>query len=239
VVCVCEAEARLARAIGPPRRVRVVYNGIEPIGAGPPDARVAALKARGPVIGALTLLHQRKGLQTLIDATPKVLARHPSAQVAIVGDGPELEALRAQARGRGVAHAVSFVGLSTDPPASLRAMDLFAHPSLAESFPYVLLEAMSARRPIVASAVGGVPEAVSDGEDGVLVAPGDASALADAICALLEEPARAASIGHRAQRTAHERFTLAHMIDGLCEVYDEVLGAGAPTARGDGPSLLI
>jgi glycosyltransferase involved in cell wall biosynthesis len=231
VVCVCEAEARLARAIGPARRVRVVYNGIEPIADRPPDERIAALRAEGPVIGTLTLLHQRKGVQTLIDATPTVLARHPSAQVAIVGEGPELEALRAQARGRKVAHAVSFLGLSTDPPAALRAMDVFAHPSLAESFPYVVLEAMAAGRPIVATAVGGVPEAVSDGEDGLLVAPRDADALAHAICELLEEPTRAASMGRAAQRKAQERFTLAHMIDGLCEVYDEALGARTSTAH--------
>ena len=94
VLCVCEAEARLARSIGPASRVRVVHNGIEPAGDVAPDARVAALAAEGPLLGALTQLRPGKGLETLIDATPALLAQHGGARIAIVGEGPNLEALR-------------------------------------------------------------------------------------------------------------------------------------------------
>jgi glycosyltransferase involved in cell wall biosynthesis len=229
VVCVCEAEARLARAIGPPTRVRVIYNGIEPVGEGPIDPRLAELSGGGPVVGALALLHRRKGLETLIDATPRMLDRHPRAQLAIVGEGPELETLRARARRRNVAHAVCFLGPSEDPLSTVRGMDVFVLPSWAESFPYVILEAMSLGRPIVASNVGGVREAVVDGESGLLVPPRDEHALAIALTDLLDDPGRAARMGESAQRRASRQFTLTAMTDGLAGVYSEV--AAPPRAH--------
>lgn len=222
VVCVCEAEARLARSIGPESRVRVIHNGIEPAGDGPVDSRIAELRTMGPVIGALTLLRPGKGLDTLIDATPHVLERHPYAQLAIVGDGPELETLRARAHRRNVAHAVHFLGLSTDAPSALRGMDVFVHPSWAESFPYVILEAMSLGRAIVATDVGGTSEAIVDGESGLLVPPHDEHALAQALIDLLGDPDRRTSIGAKALGRASLRFTLTAMIERLVGVYHEV-----------------
>ncbi len=222
VVCVCEDEARLARSIGPAGRVRVVHNGIAPAGDGPIDARIAELGERGPVIGALALLHRRKGLQTLLDATPRVLDRHPRAQVAIVGDGPELEALRARAQRLDVGHAVSFLGPTEDPLSALRGMRVFAHPSWSESFPYVILEAMSLGLAIVASDVGGVGEAVVDGESGLLVPARAEHALADALSAMLDDRDGATRMGEMAQRQANRRFTLTAMTDGMADVYSEV-----------------
>ncbi len=222
VICVCEAEADLARSIGPPSRVRVVYNGIAPAGDGPLDPRIAALSDRGPVLGTLALLHRRKGLETLIDAVPGVLERYPEVQVAIVGEGPELEDLRARAALRDITHAVHFLGASTDPAGMLRGMDLFVHPSWAESFPYVILEAMSLGLPIVASDVGGVGEAVVDRESGLLVPPHDERALAQALIGLLDDPESRARMGALALRRANTRFTLTAMIERLIDVYSEV-----------------
>lgn len=223
VVCVCEAEARLARMIGPADRVRVVYNGIEPAGDGPIDTRIAELSRHGPVICAMTLLRPGKGLETLIDATPDVLARHPQTQVAIVGDGPDLDALRSRAQMRGAARAVHFLGPSTDPLSVMRGAEVFVHPSWAESFPYVVLEAMSAGVPIVASDVGGIREALVGGESGLLVAPGDKEALARALIELLDDADRRARIGDAAKHRLERRFTQSAMIDRLIHVYNEVL----------------
>ncbi len=222
VVCVCEVEARLARSIGPAGRVEIIHNGIAPAGSVVPDARIASLARSGPVIGALTMLRPGKGMETLIAALPRVLAAHPGAQVAIVGDGPDLRDLEQSARALGVAEAVHFLGASSDPLAALSAMDIFVHPSWAESFPYVILEAMSLARPIVASDVGGVGEAVLDGESGLLVAPRDEVALADGLTALLGDPARAARLGELALARARELFTMDAMVDGLSQLYFDV-----------------
>jgi glycosyltransferase involved in cell wall biosynthesis len=235
VVCVCEAEARLARSVGPRSRVRVAYNGIAPAGEGPPDARVAELASRGPVIGALTLLRPGKGIETLIDAVPSVLLRHPKAQVAILGDGPDLDALRARAQRRGVAHAVHFLGPSADPLGALRAMDVFVHPSWAEAFPYVILEAMSLGRPIVASDVGGIGEALVDGVSGVLVPARNDTALAGALLAMLDDPARRAQLGAMALSRVGEQFTQAAMVDRLVSVYDEFVGSSPSQVGAEDP----
>jgi glycosyltransferase involved in cell wall biosynthesis len=173
-------------------------------------------------VGALALLHRRKGLETLIDAIPQVLDRHPRARLVIVGEGPELEALRARTCARNVAHAVSFLGPTEEPLSALRGMEVFVHPSWAESFPYVILEAMSLGRPIVASDVGGVREAILDGESGLLVPARDAPALAGALNDLLDDRDRAARMGELARQRASRRFTLTTMTDGLADVYSEV-----------------
>ena len=223
VVSVCEAEARLARAVGPAERVRVVYNGIGPTTPGPVDARVAELAKSGPVVCALTGLRPGKGIETLIDALVEVLIRHPRVQVAIGGGGPDLEVLGSRARMRGVADAVHFLGSFADPLSMLRGAGLFVHPSWAESFPYVILEAMSLGLPIVASDVGGVAEAVTHGENGLLVPPRNAHALAQALTDLLEDPDRGARMGAAAGLRVEQRFTRTRMIDGMIEVYDEVI----------------
>lgn len=223
VLCVCEAEARLARQVGPQDRIRVVHNGVEPAGSGSIDPRVAELAARGPVVCALTLLRPGKGIETLIDAMPDVLARQPQAQVAVGGEGPDLDALRARAQVLGVAEAVHFLGQSPDPLSVLRGAQVFVHPSWAESFPYVILEAMSVGLPIVASDVGGIGEALTDGKSGLLVAPRDPSALAGALIDLIEDSARAASMGAAAKLGVEQRFTRAHMIEGVLGVYEQAI----------------
>lgn len=223
VLCVCEAEARLARAIGPGRRVRVVHNGIEPSSDRHIDASMANLHRVGPTICALTQLRPGKGIETLIDATPSVLERHPHIQVAIWGEGSELKELRARAARIGVAQAVRFLGTSKAPLSVLRATEIFVHPSLAEAFPYVILEAMSTATPTIASDVGGIAEALVDGETGILLPAGDSHALASALNDLLENPERRTAMGLAAQRRVEQLFTRTSMIDGLTAVYGEVL----------------
>jgi glycosyltransferase involved in cell wall biosynthesis len=222
VVCVCEAEARVARTIGPKSRVRIVHNGVQAAEAGPIDPRIAELSHAGPVIGALTLLRPGKGLGTLIDAMPRILERHPAVQVAIIGEGPELERLRTQAALRGAAHAVHFLGASPDPASMLRGMDVFIHPSWAEAFPYVILEAMSLGRAIVASDVGGVSEALVDGESGLLIPPRDQEAIAIKLISLLDDPDRRTRMGAMALDRQHNLFTATKMIQGTAAIYNEV-----------------
>jgi glycosyltransferase involved in cell wall biosynthesis len=237
VVCVCEAEARLARSVGPSGRVRVVHNGIAAAADGALDPRVAELARRGPVIGALTLLRPGKGLETLIAAMPDVLSAHPDAQLAVVGDGPDEAVLQAQARALGVADAVHFLGPSTDPMSALRGMDVFVHPSWAEAFPYVILEAMSLARPILASDVGGIGEAIIDGHSGLLVPARDQRRLAQALSGLLADPSRRALLGDAALRRVRLEFTRSVMIDGVSAVYAEAVDrASASAAAAEQPN---
>jgi glycosyltransferase involved in cell wall biosynthesis len=226
VVCVCEAEARLGATLGFSKRIRVVYNGISAVDSGATEPRMLQLSAKGPLICVLTQLRPGKGIETLIDATPSVLERHPALQVAIWGEGPEHEHLKARAQDAGVAESVHFLGPSLDPLAALRGADVFVHPSLAESFPYVILEGMAVARPIVASDVGGIGEALIDGESGLLVPAGSAPALAQALTGLLEDPGRRGEIGEAARRRVAQLFTREAMIDRLVGVYHEISPPG-------------
>ncbi len=222
IVCVCEAEAKLARAVGGGRRVRVVHNGVAPAGEGPADPRLRELSSSGPVVGALTLLRPGKGLETLIDAMPQVIARHPGAQLAIYGDGPDRQALQRRAAALGLGGAVHLLGGTDRPLEALRGFEVLAHPSWAESFPYVILEAMSLGVPIVASDVGGIPEALAGGDNGALVPARDPRSLADALSDLLADPLRRQHLAANGREAAAHRYSTEAMIQKLIAVYDEL-----------------
>ena len=226
VVCVCQAEARLARLVIAPDRVRVVYNGVPDRGEGPATAAIESLARRGPVISALGLMRAGKGFETLIDAMPDVIAQHPLAQVAIWGDGPEQPALRERARMLGLTETIHFLGSAADPVAALRGSTVFAMPSWRESFPYVVLEAMSAGVPVVASDVGGVREAIADGRHGLLVAPQDPAALAGALARALADEELRARLGAAGRHRVATEFSQPKMLSRLHEVYTEILDFG-------------
>jgi glycosyltransferase involved in cell wall biosynthesis len=199
-----------------------VHNGIEPPPVGPVDPRVRELAARGPVICTITQLRPGKGVETLIDALPAVVARHPLLQVAIAGDGPLRESLASRAREQGVADAIHFLGEHADPIAVLRGADLFLLSSWAESFPYAILEAMAVRLPVVSSDVGGIPEAITDRESGLLVPAKDAAATARALIELLDRDELRARLGAAAARVVRLRFNRQQMVDGVARVYEHV-----------------
>ena len=222
VACVCEHEARLARSVGAGKRVRVVHNGIDPPADPQPPAGAAQWRGEGPLLGVLSGLRPGKGLETAIEALERVRAKVPGARLVIAGEGPERGELEALVAAQGLEGAVQMPGFSPDPYGFITALDVFVFPSLAESFPYSILEAMATGRPIVASDVGGVGEAIEAGESGLLVPPGDAAALAAAIGELARDPAQAAAMGRAAELRRHERFTLSRMVDGMLGVYAEV-----------------
>jgi glycosyltransferase involved in cell wall biosynthesis len=225
VVAVCDAEAGLARAVGPANRIRVVHNGIDPPPDGPADPRLRELGRQGTVIAVLTQLRPGKGVETLIDALPHVLSRHPDARIVIAGDGPEREALSERARSGGVAGAITFLGEHPDPISVLRGADIFLLTSWAESFPYVILEAMAVGLPIVSSDVGGVAEALTDGVNGLLVPARDAGGTAAALNELLGDAALRSRLGAAAREAVASRFTRDAMVAGMSAVYRELLEA--------------
>jgi glycosyltransferase involved in cell wall biosynthesis len=224
-LCVCEFERALARQVGPARRTRAVHNGVEPpADAVRPDPRVAALAERGPVVGALSLLRPGKGVETLVDAAPRILERHPQATIAVAGDGALQADLERRIAGAGVHGQVVLLGRLPDAGALLSGTTVAVNPSWAESFPYAVLESMAAGVPMVSTRVGGIAEALDDGRTGLLVPARDPRALADAVSALLDDPDRARRMGGAAREHAAQRFTLDLMADGAAAVYAE-LGA--------------
>ena len=227
IVCVCEDERRVALAarVGPARRLTVIHNGCPPPPPGlVPDPAQSALRAGGPVVAAIAVLRRQKRLDVLLDAAPAILAAVPEARIAIVGDRPEGDALRAHARRLGLDREPRLAWLPFNAPsaAHLAASDVYVLSSSWEAFPIGALEALASGVPQVVTDVGGTGEAVT-ADTGVLVPPGDPGALAAAVIALLRDPDRRARMA-RASRARHaERFGIERMVSRTAALYDEVL----------------
>ena len=195
--------------------VRVVYNGIELSGLPTPiPVRDAA------AVVACGRLSPEKGLDCLIDAMVRIRAAVPSATLHLVGEGPARRALGERARANGLADdVVTFHGFQLEPETVIARAAVFALPSWEEGLPLSLLEAMAVGAAVVASKVGGVPEVISHGLNGLLVRPGDTAGLAEAIIALLSDSVLRARLGEAAARTAR-RFHIASTVEGIEEVYE-------------------
>ncbi len=179
--------------------IAVVRSGIEieRFGAGAPQAARAALglPAAAPIVLVPARLHPMKGHRDLLAAMPPLSRRHPELVVLCAGEGPAAAELRACAAAAGLGDSVRFLGHREDIPQLLAAADLVALPSRAEGLPAALLEAYAAGRAVVATAVGGIPEALVDGREGRLVPPADPAALGRAIGDLLAAPGLRAEMG--------------------------------------------
>ncbi len=220
VVTVCHPFADQVRAAGvPPDHIRVIPNSIE-VGRPVPmeDAREKwGIPPDARVILTIGRLSNEKGHRFLLQAA----AMLPSVLV-IVGEGPERQALESQARALGLEQRIVFTGQQRDPAPFYAMADVFALPSLSEGSPNVLLEAMSARIPIVATAVGGVPETVVDGQDALLVPASDPASLAAALQRVLEDGSLAASLRENAYASVVNRFSPDAYYAALTSVYREV-----------------
>lgn len=209
-------------------RSSVVPNGIdlEAFVPAKDPASVRDALGLGPgarVVGSVGRLVRFKGHRYLLSAFARLRERYPESGLVIVGDGPERSRLEADARALGIAGDVRFTGHREDVADLLAIMDVFVLPSLGEHFGRVLLEAMALERPVVATAAGGVPEIVEDRVTGLLVAPADAGALAEAVAALLADPVRARDLGRAGRRRVAERYPLARHAAEVEAVYEEVL----------------
>ena len=190
----------------------------------PAAAARAALGLDGDVDGALVVgtvgnFTAKKDQATLVRAVGRV----PGARLVLVGSGPLEHDLRVLVAHDGLAERVTFAGSRGDVADLLPAFDVFALSSRYEGLPIALLEAMAAGRPCVATRVGGIPEVVTDGVDGVLVPPGDPDALADALSALAADPDRRAALGSAAVTRAGD-FRLDVAVERIAAVYDRVTG---------------
>jgi len=201
-----------------------------------PDAFAASgrgIRARfavpldAPLLGIVARINPWKGQRESISALARLSADHPDARLMIVGSGPpsEGEALRALAREEGVAERVVFAGRHDDVRPFLDAFDVFVHPSFEEPFGLAITEAMAMRKPVVACDSGALPEIVSDGVDGLLVAPRSADAVAEAAGRVLSDGALALRLGGSARATVAARFVPSMQCAAAAALYGRVIGS--------------
>jgi len=221
ILCVSEAERHQGERAGLRGRLAVVPNGVELDGApeGREEARAALGIGPGPLAVVIGRLARQKGQDLLLGAWPAVRERVPDAALALVGDGPERGRLQAM----GVASA-TFAGDRQDVARWLAAADVVVAPSRWEGMSLAVLEAMAASRPVVATDVAGMREALGSGT-GALVAPGDAGALAEAVAMRLADPPLAEREGREGRRRAEERHDIRRTRAAVVRVYEELLGA--------------
>lgn len=245
VIAVSEAAARAVIESGrlPRSLVRVVRNGAPP----PPPPMSSGQRARrrrslglpsgGPVLLSVSVLRPDKGLDVTIDAMPQVLARVPDATLLVVGSGPAEAALRERAARQGVGDRCVFAGRRDDVEDLYPIADMLVHTSRREALPTVVLEAMTAGLPVVATDVGGTAELVTQGVTGVLVPPDSPGDVAGAVTILLEDPERARAIGREARLRVAAGLDAGAWVERLRAVYaaampERPLRLGVESTRG-------
>ena len=214
IVCVAEGERRigLERGTCTASRTVVIRNAVA-------DAAAASLAGDPPVVLSVGRLKEPKDFSTLAQALARLDGVPHRALVA--GDGPDRPALEEEIARLGV--ALELPGERDDVPELLAAVDVFVLSSRSEGMPISILEAMAAGLPVVASAVGGVPELVVDGETGVLVPPGDPDALAEALRRLLQDPELRRRLGAGGRERARDEFSLERFRREHLELYERLL----------------
>jgi glycosyltransferase involved in cell wall biosynthesis len=213
-------------------RIRIVRSGVDCVRFAPPDeagrqrARAKLeLKPNEVAIGAVGTLTPRKGHRILIEALASARERMGDGgwRCLIGGAGPLHDELMTLARDRGCGAIVRMLGAVEDTRALLAALDIFVMPSLNEGLGIAALEALAMGLPVVASAVGGLPEVVEDGVNGILFKPGDAPALAAALIDLATDPARRVAAGAAARQRAVARFSVEAMAQGNLDYYRHLM----------------
>ncbi len=218
------ARRSLDMGLGRPSQYCVIHNGIDLARfVGWEGPRPAGLPAGAAVIGAVGTLTAEKSLDVLLAAAARLRARLPEMHLVLVGDGPLRRRLETQAAVLGLGPRVQFTGLVADVRPWLGHVDVLVTPSRREGLPMVLLEALAMRRPVVATRVGGIPEIIEDGANGILVPPGDAAALAEALLRLLADRELRERMGNHGRQAVVERFGLAAMLRRTEALYEELL----------------
>jgi glycosyltransferase involved in cell wall biosynthesis len=213
VVCVSHAQAaRVLRAGVCPQRVRVIHNAVDPDRFSEADpefreemlARFKCVPTR--LVGAAGRLSPEKGFEVFVEAASRVRRRHRDVGFLLFGDGPRRDPILHKVNAAGLSGCFALGGFRDDLDRYVPHFDLFVLPSFTEGLPNVVLEACAAGVPVVATAVGGTPEVLRNGA-GLLVAPGDPAALADAIDTALSAGDELRALGAAGQRRVCERFT--------------------------------
>lgn len=235
-------EHLLAKEGFPAEKVYVIPNGVDTNRFAPlPDA--AGVRAEigvgpaDPVVTIVAALRPEKNHELFLDAAARVLKEVPNAKFLIIGDGPRREPLEQHAANLEIAESVRFLGTRSDVARLLATSDVFALTSHNEAKPISILEAMSVGKPVVATNVGSINEALTDGETGYLVPPGDVDALADRLIELIEDPIRARQMGDLGRNVVVENWSIDAMVHRyerlIAMIYCEKRPSHQPAADGE------
>lgn len=220
VICNSREMERYARAYygAPESRTCVILNGVDTARFDVPRRLHEGLR-----VGTVGRIERQKNLSVFLEAARLVLAERPDASFEIVGDGSLRASVVEEAGRRGLGAAVRLPGTRGDIPEFFAGLDQFWLTSDWEGTPNVVLEALAAGLPVIATRVGGTPEVVEDGVTGMLVDAGDAAAIARASLALASDASAASAMGRRAAQAAREKFSIAAMVDATARAYEAAL----------------
>jgi glycosyltransferase involved in cell wall biosynthesis len=211
-----------------PGAVSVIHNGIAPRSLPSAVDRQRARRSLGLddhaiVVATVARLDPVKDLLTLLEAFASVRRRIPGAHLVVVGDGPEREKLTARAELPDLAGGVHIIGFRSDVRALLPAADVYVSSSISEGVSITILEAMAAGVAVVATAVGGTPEILTDGASGLLVPSRDPERLASAILSLAVDRRRRAELAAASRRRLETSFTIDRMVEDYARTYRRLL----------------
>lgn len=215
----------------PMREIKVVYTGCDTKkflfdkGARMELRQKLKIPPTDPVLIFVGHIIKPKGIYDLLEAFSRAHRRYPNLHLIIVGAGEESKKLKKVAEIKGLKEWVYFMGPQPhdEIPKWLSAADIFVLPSWREGLPNAVVEAMACERPVIATRVGGIPEAVEDNESGILIEKQNIESLKEAIIALVEDKSKREKMGHRGREIVTEKFTWDANIRNLIKVYDEVI----------------
>jgi glycosyltransferase involved in cell wall biosynthesis len=222
----------------PAEKLVVIPNGVDVkrfAGRDPAFKSELGIAPEAPLVTTVGRLTEQKGIEGFIEAATTARHAAPKAHFLIVGEGPLRPRLEAQAEELGLGSAITFLGFRSDVPDILRATDLFVLASHWEGMPNALLEAMAACAPAIGTRVEGTVDVIKDGETGLLVAPRDPRALAEAMKALLTDRDRAAALGRAAREHVETHFSLDTMVRRHEDLYERLLAGNVPSSRSAAP----
>ncbi len=224
VIAVSEAiRERLTNRGGVQRdRIRVIPNGLDLTHFPGRNLEAIAEQTHLPVVGTYGTLMERKGQRVFVAAAAAVLKTGTDAEFLIIGQGPDKPVLRALAQELGIANRITFAPGTTTDIRSMHNLDIFVEPTREEGLGLSVLQAMAAGIPVVASGVGGIFSLVEDGKTGVLVASGDAAAMAAAICELLADPERRLELAQKARYRVEQEFEAGRVAQEALDFYREL-----------------
>jgi glycosyltransferase involved in cell wall biosynthesis len=203
-------------------RITVIHNGVDlrEFGSVVPSADLDRLKCGRLAIGLVGRLIDGKGHRELFAAAKDILVRHPATLLFVIGEGPLRRSLEESARELGIERSVIFTGKRTDMPNVYAALDVVALPSLFEGMPMVILEALAARKAVIATRVGAVPDVILDGSTGLLIEPGDIPQLGRTVSRLIADAGLRRSLAEKGHAFLNAHFSAASMAAKYLSVYE-------------------
>ncbi|MDX6643510.1 MAG: hypothetical protein QOD76_1472 [Solirubrobacteraceae bacterium] len=223
-----EREAAVADRLIARRRVHVIRNAVDFDETVEPDRRLLEFRGEGPLVGMVAALRVQKGLPTLLSALEILAGQGAAPRFAIVGSGPLEDEVRAHIAEGPLAATTLLLPFEGRVEPYLRALDAFVLPSYFEGLPLAVLEAMAAGLPVVATDVGGTPEAVVAGETGILVDVKNPEALAEAIAAIAAQPDLRTRMGAAGRARYEAEFRVDRMVDETATLYDSLARRSPP-----------